>query len=222
MPIGEIMYVVILGGGRVGINLANLLINDGYDITLIESNKNLCSNAALELDAVVLCGNGTETKILEEANIQEADFFVAATGNDEVNLLSCVLVKNYGIPKIIARVSTLDHEEAFKKVGIDNVISPEMTAAGFLEKIITRPNVADLTTIGEGDGEILDMVITSEKIVGKRISEVSPTEDYIIIATYQENKLKIPKKDMILNTGDKISILVKRKSFKKASKMFMG
>ncbi|MCL2114932.1 MAG: TrkA family potassium uptake protein [Methanobrevibacter sp.] len=216
------MYVVILGGGRVGINLANLLINDGYDITLIESNKNLCSNAALELDAVVLCGNGTETKILEEANIQEADFFVAATGNDEVNLLSCVLVKNYGIPKIIARVSTLDHEEAFKKVGIDNVISPEMTAAGFLEKIITRPNVADLTTIGEGDGEILDMVITSEKIVGKRISEVSPTEDYIIIATYQENKLKIPKKDMILNTGDKISILVKRKSFKKASKMFMG
>ena len=217
------MYVVILGGGRVGINLANLLINDGHDITLIENKENLCSNAAVELDALVICGNGTETKILEESNIQDADFFVAATGNDEVNLLSCALVKNYGIPKIISRVSNPDHEEAFKNVGVDKVISPEITAAGFLEKIITRPNVADLTTFGKGDGEIFDMVISNKKITGKKISEVSPTEDYIIIATYPENKeLKIPNGNMVLNKGDKISILVKKGSFKKADKMFMG
>lgn len=220
--VGEMMYVVILGGGRVGLSLANLLIDDGYDITLIENRESLCDNAASELDALVICGNGTETKILEEANIQDADFFVAATGNDEVNLLSCVLVKEYGIPKLIARVSNPDHEEAFKKVGISNVISPEMTAASFLEKIITRPNVADLTTFGKGDAEILDMTITNKKVIGKRISEVSPTEDYIIIATYQRNKLKIPKGNMVLNIGNKISILVKRGSFKKAAKIFMG
>ncbi|MDR2966516.1 MAG: TrkA family potassium uptake protein [Methanobacteriaceae archaeon] len=216
------MYVVILGGGRVGITLANLLIDDGYDITLIESRESLCDSVAVELDALVICGNGTETKILEEASIEDADFFVAVTGNDEVNLLSCILVKEYGIPKIIARVSNPDHEEAFKKVGIDNVISPEMTAAGFLKKIITHPNVADLTAFGKGDGEILDMVITNKKIIGKKISELSPTEDYIIIATYEENKLKIPKDHMILDVGNKISILVKRGSFEKATKVFMG
>ena len=214
------MYVVILGGGRVGLTLANLLIDDGYDITLIENKENLCDNVAMELDALVICGNGTETKILEEANVQDADFFVAVTGNDESNLLSCILVKDYGVPKAIARVSNPDNEKAFKKVGIDEVISPEITAAGFLEKIITRPNVADLTEFGKGDAEILDMVITNKKIIGKRISEVSPTEDYIIIATYPENKLKIPKED-ILKMGNKISILVKRGSFKKVTKMFM-
>ena len=214
------MYVIIMGGGRVGLSLANLLIDDGYDITLIENNESLCNNASVELDALVICGNGTDTKILEEANIYDADFFVATTGNDESNLLSCILVKDYGIPKIIARVSNPDHEEAFKKVGIDDVISPEATAAGFLEKLITRPNVADLTAFGEGDAEILDMIITNNKIVGKKIGEVSPTKDYIIIATYHDEKLDIPQPETILSRGEKISILVKRGSLKKAEKMF--
>jgi trk system potassium uptake protein TrkA len=210
-----------MGAGRVGLTLADLLINDGYDITIIENRKSLCSSAAIELDAMVICGSGTNTKILEEANIADADVFVAATGNDEANLLSCILVKDFGIPKVIARVSNPDHEEVFRKVGIDDVISPELTAAGFLEKLITRPNVADLTAFGKGDAEILDMVITNEKVNGKRISEVSPTDDYIIIAAYQAGRLKIPKGDMVLNNGNKISILVKRGCFKKASKTFM-
>lgn len=216
------MYVVIMGGGRVGLTLADILVNDGYDVTLIENSENLCINAAEELDALVICGNGTDTKTLEEANIQDANFFVAATGNDEANLLSCILVKNYNIPKIIARVSNPDHEEAFKKVGIDDVISPEITAAGFLEKIITRPNVADLTAFGKGDAEIFDMIIESEKVTGKKISEVSPTDDYMIIAIYHRDKLTIPKPDTVINKGNKISILVKRGFFKKAAKKFMG
>jgi trk system potassium uptake protein len=215
------MYVVIMGGGRVGLSLANLLIEDGYDITLIENHEHLCSNASLELDALVICGNGTDTKTLEEANIEDADYFVATTGNDESNLLSCILVKNYEVPKIIARVSNPDHEEAFIKVGIDNVISPERTAAGFLEKLITRPNTASLVTSGEGDCEILDMTVTNDKVVGKKIFDLSPTEEYIVIAKYDnKGNLIIPQKDTVLSRGETISVLVKRGSFKKATKKF--
>ena len=118
------MYIIIMGLGRVGLSLANLLIDDGYDITLIDDDEALCNDAAAELDALVICGNGTNSKILEETNIEDADFFIATTGNDEANLLSCILVKKYDVPNIIARVSNPDHEEAFKAVGIDNVISP--------------------------------------------------------------------------------------------------
>lgn len=214
------MYVIIMGGGRVGLSLASLLIDDGYDITLLENNEVLASNASSELDALVIGGSGTETKILEEANIQDADFFVATTGNDETNLLSCILVREYGIPKIIARVSNPDHEEAFRKVGVDEVINPERTAAGYLEKIITRPNVADLTAFGQGDAEILDMIVTNNKVVGKQIYEVSPDDDYIIIATYEDGKLEIPKQDDLLTKGEKISILVKRDAIKRTEKKF--
>ncbi|MBR1610876.1 MAG: TrkA family potassium uptake protein, partial [Methanobrevibacter sp.] len=115
------MYIVIMGGGRVGLALANLLIENGEDITLIESDEALCADVAAELDALVICGNGTNSKLLEETNIEDADFFIATTGNDEANLLSCILVRKYNVPHIIARVSNPDHEEAFKEVGIDHV-----------------------------------------------------------------------------------------------------
>lgn len=212
------MYVIIMGGGRVGLALANLLIEDGYDITLIESDEALCGEVAAELDALVICGNGTNSKLLEDTNIEDADFFIATTGSDEANLLSCILVKKYNVPQIIARVSNPDHEEAFKEVGIDNVISPEITAAGYLQKLVTRPNAAELMTLGEGDAEILDMTITNDKIIGKRFKDISPTKDYIIIATYQNGNLVIPQPDSTVTRGEKVSVLVKRGTFKKVAK----
>lgn len=207
-----------MGGGRVGLALANLLIEEGYDITLIESDESLCAEVAAELDALVICGNGTNSKLLEETNIEDADFFIATTGNDEANLLSCILVRKYNVPNIIARVSNPDHEEAFKEVGIDQVISPEITAAGYLQKLVTRPNVAELITLGEGDAEILDMTITNDKAVGKRFKDISPTKEYIIIATYQNGKLVIPQPDNTVGRGEKVTVLVKRGNFKKVSK----
>jgi len=213
------MYIVIMGAGRVGLNLASNLVSRGHDVTLIENDDNLCGNAAAELDALVICGNGTDTKTLEEANVADANVFVAATGNDEANLLSCILVKQFEIPKIIARLSNPDHEEAFKKVGIDDVISPELTAAGYLEKIITRPKVADLIVIGKGDAEILDITVKNKKIIGKTVGDISPTDNYIIVAVYKNGEITIPREDMVLNEDDKVSILVKSESVKDIVKM---
>ena len=214
------MYIIIMGGGRVGLALAKLLIDNGEDITLIESNEALSGELASELDALVICGNGTNSKLLEESNIEDADYFIATTGNDEANLLSCILVRKYNVPNIIARVSNPDHEEAFKEVGIDHVISPETAAAAQLQKLVTRPNAAELMTLGEGDAEILEMTITNDKVVGKRIKDVSPTKDYIIIAMYKNGKLEIPQPDTAIARGEKVSILVKRGSFSKVSKKF--
>ena len=207
-----------MGGGRVGLALANLLIENGEDITLIENDESLCGDVAAELDALVICGNGTNSKLLEESNIEDADYFIATTGNDEANLLSCILVRKYNVPNIIARVSNPDHEEAFKEVGIDHVISPEITAAAQLQKLVTRPNAAELMTLGEGDAEILDMTITNEKIVGQRFKDISPSKEYIIIATYQNGKLVIPQSDDLIHRGEKVTVLVKRGSFKKLAK----
>ena len=119
---------------------------------------------------------------------------------------------------IIARVSNPDHEEAFKEVGIDRVISPEISAARDLAQFVINPRVSKLTTLGEGDAEIIEMTITNDKVVGKRFKEVSPSKDYIIIATYQNGKLIIPQPDNTISRGEKVSILVKRGTLKKVSK----
>jgi len=214
------MYVVIMGGGRVGLNLASSLVAGGHDVTLIENDSKLCNNAANELDALVICGNGTDIKTLDEANIADADVFVAATGYDEANLLSCILVKEYNIKKIIARVSNPDHEDAFKKVGIDDVISPELTAASYLEKLIIRPKIADLIIIGKGNAELLEIKVENNNVIGKQIKDLSPTDDFIIAALYHKNEIKIPKKEDILNKGDRISVLVKTNAVKKTTQLF--
>lgn len=213
------MYAIIMGGGRVGLALANLLIDSGADITLIESDEALCNEVAAELDALVIHGNGTSSKLLEETNIEDAEYFIATTGNDEANLLSCILVRKYEVPNIIARVSNPEHEEAFKEVGIDKVISPEISAARELAQYVNNPNVSTLTTLGEGDAEIIEMTITNDKVVGKRFKEISPTKDYIIIATYQSGKFVIPQPDNTIARGEKVSVVVKRGTMKKVSKI---
>lgn len=212
------MYAIIMGGGRVGLALANILIDSGADITLIENDETLCNTIAADLDALVIHGNGTSSKLLEETNIEDADFFIATTGNDEANLLSCILVRKYDVETIVARVSNPDHEEAFKEVGIDKVISPEISAARDLAQFVMNPRASKLTTLGEGDAEIIEMTITNDRVVGKRFKEISPSKDYIIIATYQNGKLIIPQPNDIIEKGEKVSILVKRGTLKNVSK----
>lgn len=214
------MHVVVMGAGRVGLSLASFLITDGQDVTIIEKDESLANGAVNKLDALVICGNGTETKILEEVNIKNADVFVAATGNDEANLLACILVKNYNVPKVIARVSEPSHEEAFKKVGIDFVVNPEVTAASYLEKLIIRPKIADLVIIGKGNAELLDITVTNKKMFNKKVSDVSPTKNFIISALHEKDDIIIPDKNTILKEGCKISILVKTKAIKKVEEMF--
>lgn len=207
-----------MGGGRVGRALANLLIDSGADITLIESDEALCNEVASDLDALVIHGNGTSSKLLEETNIEDADCFIATTGNDEANLLSCILVRKYNVETIVARVSNPDHEEAFKEVGIDKVISPEISAARDLAQYVTNPRVSKLTTLGEGDAEIIEMTITNDKVIGKRFRDVSPDKDFIIIATYKQGKLFIPQPDDTISRGEKVSLLLKRGTLRKVSK----
>lgn len=217
------MYVVIMGAGRVGINLATALIKAGFDITIIEKDPELCNNASSSLDALVICGNGTDLKILDEANVSDADAFVAATGNDEANLLACILVKDFKPKKVIARISDPTHEDAFHKVGIDATVSPEISAAMYLEKLIIRPKIADMVILGKGNAELVDIPVENKNVIGKKIGDLSPKKDYAICAIYKAPKYEIlmPEPTIELEKGDKISILIKTTSIKTVVKKFV-
>ncbi|MCE7698214.1 MAG: TrkA family potassium uptake protein [Methanobacterium paludis] len=215
------MHVIIMGGGRVGLHLASSLVSAKQDVTLIEKNEDICNTVAAEFDALVICGNGTDVKTLEHANIDNADVFVAATGHDESNLLACILVHEYHLKKIIARVSDPAHEEVFRKVGVDAVVSPELTAASYLEKIIIRPKVAELIVLGKGNAELIDIPVENKRVIGKKIGDISPTDDYIICAIYKNEEIVIPQPDMVLEEGYRISVLTKTRSVKEVVGMFI-
>ena len=129
--------------------------------------------------------------------------------------------KNYtNIKKVIARVNDLEHETAFKNVGIDMTVSPESTVATYLERIITRPKVADLIVLGRGSTELLDIKIGNKKLFGKPVLDYSPTENYIICAVYDDGELVIPQKDTVFHENQKISVITKSDYDKEITNLF--
>ena len=215
------MYVIIVGAGRVGLNLAQSLIKEGLNVTIIEEDYTISEEVAEQLDTMVIHGDATSVQILEDADISDAQVFVAATGDDKVNLLSVVLSQNYpNIKKVIARVNDLDHEIAFKNVGVDITVSPESTVASYLERIITRPKVADLIVLGRGSTELLDLKIENKKLFEKRVLDYSPTENYIVCAVYDNNELIIPQENILFHENQKISVITKSDYVQEVTKFF--
>lgn len=214
------MHIVIMGSGIFGTNLALSLISEGHDIVLIENDEEKCNKLANKLDAEVIHGDGTDNEILEESNIEEADVFVAATETDEVNLLACILAKGYKAPRIISQVSDPNHKDAFNEVGIDIIINPELYAANYIGKLITRPKIVDITVLGTGETELIDINLEKGEFIGKAVGDVSPGDDFTIVALYEDGEITFPKPDSVLKAGTKISILVKSKSSMEVLKRF--
>ncbi|WP_423792762.1 potassium channel family protein [Methanocaldococcus indicus] len=213
------MYIIIAGLGRVGFTLAKSLEKRGHDLVLIDIDKERCKLASMEIDCIVINGDCRKSKVLEDAGIEEADIYIAVTGREEINILSALLAKNYGVNKILARISEIEHKDILEKLNI-LTISPELVAASYIEKMIERPGVLELFVIGKGEAEILEFVIPEScKVANKKIKELNP-EDYLIIAIYENGNLEIPKGDTVLKVGQKVLVLAKKESINKVKELF--
>lgn len=203
------MIGVIVGAGRIGYNLAKNMA-ENHDITIIEKDKSTCHKVDGILDCYVIHGTGTNTKILEEADVSKSDFFVAATGNDEVNLLSSVYAKEHGVKKIVSRLNNVDHEEIFKKLNI-RVVNPERSAMRFIARNIVRPTAQSLVSIGKGDAEIIEITVKNNDVFFTPIVEVeNNSPKFKIVTVYSGNEVIIPTDNTEIGYDDSIAVLVKR------------
>ena len=211
-----------MGGGRLGLHVSIDLIKDSHDVTIIEEDESRCKYLATKLDTTVICGSGTDRITLENAEINEADVFVAATGNDQTNLLASLMVKKYKPEKIIARVNEAQHESVFTENNLVDVIIPESIEAGYLERLILKPKIADLFVVDHGHAELLDLYVTNSNMIGKKIGELNPNEDYFICGYHEDDDddISIATPDKILKENCRISMLVKTESMGKVLDMF--
>lgn len=203
------MIGVIVGAGRIGFNLAKSMA-ENHDITIIDKDKSTCQKVDGILDCYVIQGTGTNTKILEEADVSKSDFFVAATGNDEVNLLSSVYAKEHGVKKIVSRLNNTEHEDIFKKLNI-RVVNPERSAMRFIARNIVRPTAQSLVSIGEGDAEIIEITVKNNDVFFTPIVEVeNNSPKFKIVTVYNGNEVIIPTDNTEIGYDDSIAVLVKR------------
>lgn len=201
------MYIIIVGGGRVGYYLAKALLGEGHEVLLIEKEAAICETITDELGSVCLRGDGCEAATLAEAGTNRADLLIAVTGDDEDNLVACQVAKHkFKVPRTIARIGNPKNEVLFKKLGIDVTISSTNIILENIEAQVATHPLTHLLKIREQNLEIVEVRIPPDSpAVNKPLKELSlPSASQLCLIIRQGQKPIIPTLNTIIQGGDQI------------------
>lgn len=214
------MYVIVVGGGLTGYNIAKLLVEEGIGVVVIEKDLTRCQEISKKIDALVIQGNGSNPKILLEAGAKDADLLVAVTNSSEVNLISCITAKNLGVRKTVAKIAieyTFTEDIELSKVGVDYAFSPGTIIAFDVERILELPSALAIQALADGKVTMAEFRLGEDsKYVGKALKEKIFPDETIIGAVLKDNEdTIIPTGEYIFEEGDKAFILGKPKVVEK-------
>ncbi|MFH1925505.1 MAG: TrkA family potassium uptake protein [Chloroflexota bacterium] len=204
------MYIIIVGGGRVGYYLARALLNEGHEVLIIEKTPRFCDIINEEMGSVCVQGDGCEAAILAEVGTGRADMFVAVTGDDEDNLVACQVAKHkFNVPRTIACIRNPQNEAIFKKLGIDVTVSATNIILEAIEKEVPTHPLTHLMTRADKGLEIVEIRIPPDsKTIGKPIKEVPlPEGTKLALVIPMDRKPSIPNPNTVLREGDQIIAL---------------
>ena len=185
------MRIVIVGGGKLGYHLATIMLDRKHDVRLIEKNKLRCMRLANELDVEVICGDGTEIETLEDAGTQNADCFIAVTGQDQDNLVASQLAKRqFKAIKVIARANDPRNMDALRILGADIVDIAEMHL---------------LATLNKGRAGICTMTLPPDTALeGVTLKDVDLPESSLVISIVRGDAMMIPNGNTVIHANDEI------------------
>lgn len=207
------MNIIIVGAGTVGSNIAELLLQENHDITVIDIDKGRLQDLGELLDIRTLHGYGASTEVLAAARIAEAQLLLAVTNNDEVNMISAFTAKQMGARKTVARVRNRCYLDATKLnyrrfLGIDLIISPEILTAVEIVRFLDNPDAVALAHYAHGKVQLRQLVLcASSRFVGQPLRNISLPEGVLVVSIAREKALIIPKGDDQLLPGDKITVI---------------
>ena len=206
------MYVLIVGGGKVGSHLAKTLAAEGHQVTIVEVDQERCAILEDLMEGVrIICGDGDEPYVLDEANARSADAIVAATGHDEDNLVVCLLGKlEYNVPLTIARINNPANAWLFtQRFGVDVPVSNTAIMAEVLKNV----SLGDIVTLLrlQAENMAIDEIVLAEDgpAVGKRIADLTLPPASQVMAIISAGQVVVPRGDTLLKAGDEVLILAK-------------
>ncbi len=214
--------VLIVGGGRIGLRLAKLLEDQSIYTKIIEKDHGRCIHLADQLNkAVVLNGDGSDQELLMEENIKEMDAVITLTNDEETNILSSLLAKQMGARKTITKIRKLSYIPLLPTIGIDQVVSPRLSAVNSIFRHIRRGKVLAAKSIKGEQAEILEAIaLETSDIVGNPLMKIAfPTGAIVIGICRKDGTFLIPSGDSVIEPGDRIIILADRRVIPKVEKI---
>jgi trk system potassium uptake protein TrkA len=201
------MYVLVAGGGKVGANLTRSLIQMGHEVTLIEQRRDRFEQLEEELEHQVQIGDATELSVLERAGIaRPPDILVAATGDDEDNIIICQLAREkYGVPKVIARVNDPRNQAHFDLLGISPTVCATSSLLALVEHEVPEHDLVHLLELRKENLEIVEVQIDEgSPSVGKAVGGLELPEGSQLISIMRNGLAQIANGDTKLESGDQV------------------
>lgn len=200
------MKVIIVGGGKLGHQIARNLMERKYDVKLIEKDKAKCARLANSLDAEVIFGDGTELEALEEAGADGTDCFIAVTGSDQDNLVASQLAKKeFKIKKVIARNNDPRNLDALRKLGPDIAVSSTEIITNLIEQEVDSAQAHLLATLNRGRASIIALTLPDDTALGGvMLKDLTLPSGSLIISIVRKEKLMIPNGLTVFRANDEI------------------
>ena len=221
------MRIIVVGAGKVGTALCRSLVGEKHDVILIEEKEEVLKRLSKRYDVMGFAGNGANFKILEQAEVNNCDVFIAMTDKDEVNMISAVLAKQMGAKETIVRVRNPEYSNAYFKekniLGFSLIVNPELLAARAISNIIDFPNALSVERFAGGRVSLMEFVIKdSSGLCQMPISDFRKKFGNIIVcAMERDHQLMIPSgdvtiqdKDRIFVTGNRVDMMLFHNYFK--------
>ncbi|MXV61943.1 potassium transporter [Natronorubrum sp. JWXQ-INN-674] len=216
------MRTIIVGGGRVGLSLAERLERDGENVLLIDNDPDAVETAQ-KRGLRALEGDGTDADVLERAGAADAKTVIATAPDDDVNLLACQLAKTtFDVERVASRVNQPDNVDAFESLGV-RAIDLSMATAWSLENVLERPSLsAWMNELGR-TGDVQEIEVTAADLVGKTIAELNaeiPDGVIVGLLTHRDSSTEVPTGDHELRDGDRVTFLGQTDAVDRAVKRF--
>jgi trk system potassium uptake protein TrkA len=218
------LKIVILGAGRVGASVAENLVSERNDITVIDTDIDSLTALGERLDLRTLVGNGTHPAVLRAANIEDADMLIAAAAMDETNLVACRIAKQqFNVPLRIARVRSqefVNHPEVTGDGGfcIDHVICPEQSVTQAMVLLVEHPEALQVIEFAEGKLSLVAVRADGGPLVGRPIEDMRkhiPNVDARIVAIFRNERSVIPEGKTLIEAGDEVFCLAATRNIRK-------
>lgn len=208
---GESRYILIAGGGKVGVNLARELHESGHEVAVIESDSARAVSLSSKLECPVFAGDSSTHDVLEAAGAERARVFVAATGSDQDNLIACQVAKKvFGVPKTIARASNPKNEEVMARLGVDSTVSSTAIIQQVIERELPTVRIKTLLSLQDGAYQILEYPLDgTSPSAGKLVREIGLPQESNLIAVMRGRTMVVPRGNTKLTEGDVVVALVK-------------
>jgi trk system potassium uptake protein TrkA len=201
------MYIIVIGGGKVGFHLAKELVESNHEVLVIEQDSARCLEIGDELGDIVMEGDGCEATTLEKAGTRRADMFLAVTGDDEDNLIACQVAKSrFSVPRTVARINNPKNEEIFRRLHVDITVSATSAIMAHIEQELPTHQLIPFMRLKGSGLELVEVRIPGDsRVVGRPIKEIMlPYQSMIALVIDADGVPKVASGETVIRAGDEV------------------